>query len=76
MTDYGSNAFVKGASLMEKVFLLSLAQVVKRKGVVEVELDEVSPRAPTRTCFTRTWGSSSVRIGEPGLGVMLRPLLS
>ena len=44
MTDYGSNAFVKGASLMEKVFLLSLAQVVKRRGVVEVELDEVRLR--------------------------------
>ncbi|ORY37703.1 P-loop containing nucleoside triphosphate hydrolase protein, partial [Leucosporidium creatinivorum] len=41
MTDYGSNAFLKGLSLQEKVLMLSLGQVVRRRGVGEVEVDEV-----------------------------------
>lgn len=42
MTNYGSTAFVKQASLHHKIFLLALSQCIKRAGVPEVELESVS----------------------------------
>jgi hypothetical protein len=45
MTEYGSNAFLKGTSLQMKVFLFSLSQCIKKSGVTEVALEDVS-RAP------------------------------
>lgn len=46
MTNYGSNLFVKRASLMEKVFLLSLSSCVRRAGINEVEVGDVRPSLP------------------------------
>lgn len=45
MTEYGSNAFLKSTSLQMKVFLFSLSQCIKRSGVTEVALEDVSRRS-------------------------------
>ena len=57
MTDHGSNVFVRQTSLHQKIVLLSLAQVIKRDGVPEVELQKVSLLplpAPPRPCASRS----------------------
>lgn len=54
MTNYGSNLFVKRASLHQKIFLLGLSQCIKRAGVPEVSLETVRPPfPPRRSLFSR-----------------------
>lgn len=42
MTEYGPATFVKQASLQQKVLLLALSQCIKRAGIPEVPLGDVS----------------------------------
>lgn len=42
MTEYGPTTFVKQASLQQKVLLLALSQCIKRAGIPEVPLGDVS----------------------------------
>lgn len=42
MTEYGASTFVQETSLQQKVFLLALSQCIKRAGLPEVPLGDVS----------------------------------
>lgn len=54
MTDYGSNAFLKGTSLQMRLFLLSLSHCVTKAGVGEAVLDDVSCERVSWSACTST----------------------
>lgn len=60
MSDYSANAFLRGASIVQKLLLLSLAQCVKRAGVPEVPVEEVSS-GTVHTVSRAPWLTSPVR---------------